>query len=86
MQAKVCINYIFSCSCQSPDYGNNNRSRLKCYFFVFFFLESKKDGIDFGWLPIIDQYQRDQDRVQHNLGRRVPGLGYTVPLKDKRTI
>ena len=33
-----------------------------------------KDGVEFGWQPIIDQYERDQERAQQNLARRVPGL------------
>ena len=35
-----------------------------------------KDGVEFGWQPIIDQYERDQERAQQNLARRVPGLKY----------
>ena len=30
------------------------------------------DGVEFGWQPIRDQYERDQERAQQNLARRVP--------------
>lgn len=37
----------------------------------------QKDGVQFGWQPIIDQYERDQTRAEQNLARRVPGLRYS---------
>ena len=45
----------------------------------------QKDGIEFGWQPIFDQYERDQDRVQQNLARRVPGLRYSFVHRDTWT-
>ncbi|XP_073239015.1 uncharacterized protein [Porites lutea] len=44
-----------------------------------------KDGVEFGWQPIIDQYERDQERAQQNLARRVPGLKYNFVHRDNWT-
>jgi len=45
----------------------------------------QKDGVHFGWQPIIDQYGRDQTRVEQNLARRVPGLRYSFVHRDSWT-
>ena len=44
-----------------------------------------KDDVEFGWQPIIDQYERDQERAQQNLARRVPGLKYNFVHSDNWT-
>jgi len=45
----------------------------------------QKDGTDFGWQPIMDQYNRAQERVEHNLARRVPGLRFSFVYRDSWT-
>ena len=45
----------------------------------------QKGGVDFGWQPIFDQYERDQERVGQNLARRVPGLRYSFVHRDNWT-
>lgn len=45
----------------------------------------QKDGVDFGWQPIFDQYEHDQERVEQNLARRVPGLRYSFVYRDSWT-
>lgn len=42
----------------------------------------QNDGVQFGWQPIIDQYVRNQTRVEQNLARRVPGLRYSFVHRD----
>lgn len=44
-----------------------------------------KDGVEFGWQPIIDQYERDQERAQQNLARTVPGLKNNFVHRDNWT-
>lgn len=45
----------------------------------------QKDGVQFGWQPIIDQYECDQTRAEQNLARRVPGLRYSFVHRDSWT-
>ena len=45
----------------------------------------QKDTVSFGWKPIRDQYFRDQQRVQNNQARRVPGLKYSFVVRDNWT-
>ena len=42
----------------------------------------EKECVSFGWQPIVDQYSRDQKRVELGLGRRVPGLRYSYVDRD----
>ena len=44
-----------------------------------------KESVEFGWQPIIDQYERDQERAQQNLARRVPGLRNNFLDRDNWT-
>ena len=44
-----------------------------------------KMAVEFGWQCIIEQYERDQERAQQNLSRRVPGLKYNFVHRDNWT-